>query len=190
MSIQPLLEAYLLMATEPVTVDELARVSEAPVDVVIAALGELQAFYRDHDRGFELREVAGGWRYWTRPEHAARISAHLVEGQSAKLSRAALETLAVIAYQQPIARSRIAAVRGVNVDGVVRTLVLRGLVVDVGRDEGSGAMLFGTTDDFLARMGLRSLDDLPPLAPNLPDAGELEAELTRLAELEDTDGHQ
>lgn len=184
-NIQPVLEAYLLMATEPVSTDELAAVVEAPREVVAAALGELQQFYSDHQRGFELRAVAGGWRYWTRPEFANQISRHLLEGQQARLSQAALETLAVVAYQQPITRSRIAAVRGVNVDGVVRTLVMRGLIIDIGRDESTGAMLFGTTDEFLAKMGLGSLEELPPLAPNLPDAHELEAELNRLTEEDD-----
>jgi segregation and condensation protein B len=171
------LEALLLMATEPVPVVELAEGVQAPVAMVESALAELVDFYDTTGRGFELRHVGGGWRYYTRAEHADLISAWVLEGRHAKLSQAALETLSVIAYLQPIARSRVAAVRGVNVDGVLRTLVTRDLVAEVGRDPDSGAMLFGTTPFFLERLGLASLQDLPPLAPHLPDATLLEAQL-------------
>ena len=123
--------------------------------------------------------MAGGWRYWTRAEHADLIGAGLIEGQHARLSQPALETLAVVAYPQPISRSRVSAVRGVNVDGVLRTLVTRDLVHEVDRDPDTGAVLFGTTRYFLERLGLGSLDDLPPIAPHLPDASELEAELAQ-----------
>ncbi len=171
------LEALLLMATEPMPTTELAQAVRAPVAVVEESLDELTRFYDDTGRGFELRNVGGGWRYWTRAEHAELIGAWLVEGQHARLSQAALETLAVVAYLQPISRGRVSAVRGVNVDGVLRTLVTRDLVQEVDRDPETGAMLFGTTGGFLERLGLASLNDLPPIAPLLPDAAALEAEL-------------
>ncbi|MFT3969857.1 MAG: SMC-Scp complex subunit ScpB [Micropruina sp.] len=171
------LEALLLMATEPMPTTELAQAVRAPVAVVEETLDELVRFYDDTGRGFELRNVGGGWRYWTRAEHAELIGAWLVEGQHARLSQAALETLAVVAYLQPISRGRVSAVRGVNVDGVLRTLVTRDLVQEVDRDSETGAMLFGTTGGFLERLGLESLNDLPPIAPLLPDAAALESEL-------------
>lgn len=175
------LEALLLMATEPMPTTELAQAVRAPVAVVEEALGWLVRFYDETGRGFELRNVGGGWRYWTRAEHADLIGAWLVEGQQARLSQAALETLAVVAYLQPISRSRVGAIRGVNVDGVMRTLVTRGLVEEGERDAETGAMLFRTTTHFLERMGLNDLHDLPPLAPHLPEASLLEAELAGLA---------
>ncbi len=176
------LEALLLMATEPMPAEELARAVDAPVPVVTAALERLAQFYDSTGRGFELRRVGAGWRYYTRPEHADLIGAWLLDGQPGRLSQAALETLAVIAYLQPISRGRVAAVRGVNVDGVIRTLATRDLIEEVGRDPETGARLFATTNTFLERMGLTSLDELPALAPNLPDASALEAELAGLAE--------
>jgi segregation and condensation protein B len=175
------LEALLLMAVEPMSVTELAQAVEVPESVVAEALAELAAFYSETGRGFELREVGGGWRYYTREAHAGLITRYVLEGQSAKLSQAALETLAVIAYSQPISRARVSAVRGVSVDGVIRTLLARGLIEEAGHDRDSGAVVFATTGHFLERMGLRSLDDLPPLAPHLPEAEELEAELSQLA---------
>ncbi len=170
-------EALLLMATEPLSVTTLAEAVRAPVPDVEQTLTELADFYDRTGRGFELRRVGLGWRYYTRPEHAELISSWVLEGQHARLSQAALETLAVIAYLQPISRSRVSAVRGVNVDGVVRTLVTRGLVEEVSRDSDSGAMLFGTSAEFLERMGLTSLDELPPIAPQLPDATAVADEL-------------
>ncbi|GAB3624812.1 hypothetical protein GCM10027418_28970 [Mariniluteicoccus endophyticus] len=176
------LEALLLMADEAMAATTLAEATRTPVDRVTAALGRLAAFYDEHRRGFELRHVGGGWRFWTRAEHAALISHWVLDGQQARLSQAALETLSVIAYLQPISRARVSAVRGVNVDGVVRTLVARGLIEEAGHDEQSGAVVFRTTDHFLERMGMSSLGQLPALAPHLPDATDLEAELGRLAE--------
>jgi segregation and condensation protein B len=170
------------MATEPMPTAELAQAVRAPVALVERALAHLAEFYDETGRGFELRYVGGGWRYWTRAEHAELIGGWLIEGQHAKLSQAALETLAVVAYLQPISRSRVSAVRGVNVDGVLRTLVTRDLVHEVDRDPETGAMLFGTTGEFLERLGLAGLNDLPPIAPHLPDASELDAELRALAE--------
>jgi segregation and condensation protein B len=175
------LEALLLIADEPVPESELAAALNAPTGLVADALAELVAFYAETGRGFELRQVGGGWRYYTREEHADLVAAYLLDGQQAKLSQAALETLAVVAYQQPISRARISAVRGVSVDGVMRTLLTRGLVAESGHDPESGAILFRTTGYFLERMGLRSLDDLPALAPHLPEVDELEAELSQLA---------
>jgi segregation and condensation protein B len=175
------LEALLLVAEEPRRSDDLAAALGAPEPVVRQALAELVRFYDETGRGFELREVGGGWRYWTREEHAELIAATVLEGQQSRLSQAALETLAVIAYTQPISRGRVSAVRGVNVDGVIRTLASRGLIQEAGHDPDSGAVVFATTSHFLERMGLRSLDDLPALAPHLPDASVLEAELGQLA---------
>ncbi len=174
------LEALLLIADEPMPEAELAIAVDAPTSVVTDALTELVAFYDETGRGFELRQVGGGWRYYTRDEHADLVGRYLLDGQQAKLSQAALETLAVVAYQQPVSRARISAVRGVNVDGVMRTLLARGLVTEAGHDAESGAMLFRTTGFFLERMGLRSLDELPALAPHLPEVAELEAELSQL----------
>lgn len=176
------LEALLLLAEEPLSELTLAAALEVPVPVVHETLLELVAFYDETGRGFELRELGGGWRYYTREEHAELITAYVLEGRESKLSQAGLETLAVVAYQQPISRARVSAVRGVNVDGVMKTLLTRGLVEETGADEVSGAVLFGTTSYFLERMGLRTLDELPPLAPHLPEVDELEAELSRLAE--------
>jgi segregation and condensation protein B len=174
-------EALLLLAEEPVSEATLASALDVGVAEVAACLAELVAFYDETGRGFELRQLAGGWRYYTRPEHADLISAHVLEGQQARLSQAALETLAVVAYSQPVSRSRISAIRGVSVDGVIRTLLARGLITEAGHDEESAAVVFATTSHFLERMGLRSLDDLPPLAPHLPEVEELEAELGQLA---------
>ena len=176
------IEALLLMATEPVGAAELAQALNVPVPVVWEALETLAAFYDETGRGFELRQVGQGWRLYTRPEHHEVVAAWVLEGQQARLSQAALETLAVVAYLQPIARSRVGAIRGVNVDGVMRTLATRGLIEEAGHAEDSGAVLWRTTDHFLQRMGYTSLDQLPPLAPHLPEASLLEAELAALAE--------
>jgi segregation and condensation protein B len=181
-SVAGALEALLLLAAEPVTEFELAQAVGMPESVVADALAELVAFYDETGRGFELRQVGGGWRYYTREEYADLITKYVLEGQQSKLSQAALETLAVVAYTQPISRARVSAVRGVNVDGVMRTLLARGLIEEAGHDQESGAVLFVTTSYFLERMGLKSLDELPPLAPQLPDVDELEAELSQLAE--------
>jgi segregation and condensation protein B len=175
------LEALLLLAAEPVTEFELAQAVGVPESMVAETLAELVAFYDETGRGFELRQVAGGWRYYTREEHADLITRCVTEGQQSKLSQAALETLAVVVYTQPISRGRVSAVRGVNVDGVMRTLLARGLIEEAGHDPESGAVLFATTSYFLERMGLQSLDELPPLAPLLPEVEELEAELGALA---------
>jgi segregation and condensation protein B len=163
------LEAILLVADEPVTEVVLAQVLERPRDEVRAALAELAASYAREQRGFDLRKVAGGWRYYTREECAPVVERFVSDGQEVRLTQAALETLAVVAYRQPVSRARVSAVRGVNCDGVMRTLVLRGLVEEAGSDPETGAILFRTTGYFLERLGLDSLDDLPALAPFLPD---------------------
>jgi segregation and condensation protein B len=174
-------EALLLLAEEPMSVELLAEAVDAPVSAIEASLAELVAFYDETGRGFELRELGGGWRYYTREEHADVVSRFVLEGQQSRLSQAALETLAVVAYSQPISRARISAIRGVNVDGVIKTLLARGLVAEAGHDPESGAVVFATTSYFLERMGLRSLEELPELAPQLPEVAELEAELGQLA---------
>jgi segregation and condensation protein B len=168
------LEAILLVVDEPVADVTLAQVVERPRDEVVATLHDLAREYDEAGRGFELREVAGGWRFYTRPECSAVVERFVRDGQQARLTQAALETLAVVAYRQPVSRSRVSAVRGVNVDGVMRTLQSRGLVEEAGTDPDSQAVLYRTTPLFLERLGLRSLDELPALAPFLPEAGALD----------------
>jgi segregation and condensation protein B len=163
------LEAILFVVESPVTVTALATAVQQPVDAVSAGLETLRASYDERAAGVELREVAGGVRIYTRAEHAGVVEQFLQEGQRSRLTQAALETLAVVAYRQPVTRSRISAIRGVNVDGVVRTLLARGLIVEVGTEPETGGGLFRTTDLFLEKMGLTSLDELPSLAPLLPD---------------------
>ena len=163
------LEAILFVVEAPVTVTALAAAVDRPAPVVYDALDALRAAYDERGAGFELREVAGGVRLYTRAEHADVVEQFLQDGQRSRLTQAALETLAVIAYRQPVTRARVSAIRGVNVDGVVRTLLARGLVVEVGSDPETGGGLFRTTDLFLEKMGLTSLDELPSLAPLLPD---------------------
>jgi segregation and condensation protein B len=170
------LEAVLLIAEDPLPVVEIATRLEVPVPDVEAVIHELAAEYEQQERGFALREVAGGWRYYTAAECAPEVERFLLAGQTSRLSQAALETLAVVAYQQPVSRSRIAAVRGVSVDGVMKTLVSRGLVAETGTDNESGAIMYGTTPKFLERIGLRDLSELPPLAPLLPGLDELPEE--------------
>jgi segregation and condensation protein B len=163
------LEAILLVADEPVPVVVLAQVTERPSNEVSAELGSLAASYQADDRGFDLREIAGGWRFYTREDCAPLVERFVSDGQEVRLTQAALETLAVVAYRQPVSRARVSAVRGVNCDSVMRTLVLRGLVEETGTDSETGAILYRTTAYFLERLGLASLDDLPDLAPFLPD---------------------
>ncbi len=167
-------EAVLMVVDEPVTTMALASVLEQPVADVEAALAELEAGYAEQHRGFTLRQVGGGWRMYSRHEYAPVVEKFVLDGQQARLTQASLETLAVIAYRQPVSRSRVAAVRGVNVDGVIRTLLTRGLIEEMGHDEESTAILYGTTSYFLERLGLQSLDDLPALAPYLPEVDVLD----------------
>lgn len=178
------IEAMLLMATEPLGVTELADGLEIPEVEVVTHLREIADFYRRHERGMALHEIAGGWRLATADDVAPVIEEWLVADQRSRLSQAALETLAVVAYLQPVTRGRIAGVRGVGVDGVVRTLLVRGLIIEAGEDEVTGAMRFATTPLFLQKLGLKSLEELPDLAPLLPDAVALEAELRQFARQE------
>jgi segregation and condensation protein B len=163
------LEAILLVVDEPVSAEVLAEVLAVPVDETNAALVALASQYTDQGRGFDLRRAAGGWRFYTRSEFASYVERFVLDGQSIRLTQAALETLAVIAYSQPVTRSRMSAIRGVNCDGVVRTLANRGLIEECGTQPDSGAFLYRTTDLFLEKLGLDSLVELPPLAPFLPD---------------------
>ena len=163
------LEAILLVADEPVPVVVLAQVLERPRNEVAAELHDLAGEYVTQGRGFDLREVAGGWRFYTREDCAPLVERFVSDGQEVRLTQAALETLAVVAYRQPVSRVRVSAVRGVNCDSVMRTLVLRGLVEEAGTDKETGAILYRTTAYFLERLGLASLEDLPELAPFLPE---------------------
>lgn len=178
----PALEAVLMVADEPLPSTNLAQAVGHPVLEVERALQDLADEYTVAGRGFDLRQVAGGWRFYTREEFASVVEGFVLDGQQSRLTQAALETLAVVAYKQPVSRARISAIRGVNVDGVMRTLLARGLVQAAGTDETSGANLYRTTGYFLERLGVTSLDDLPELAPYLPDIDDLEEELGQLVE--------
>lgn len=164
------LEAVLMVVEEPVPTVALATALEVTVGTVEAHLHELEAEYAAQDRGFTLREVAGGWRFYSRTEYGSIVERFVIDGAQARLTQAALETLAVVAYLQPVSRARIGSVRGVNVESVLRTLVTRGLVEELDDRGEGGAILYGTTGYFLERLGLRSLDELPPIAHHLPDA--------------------
>ncbi len=168
------LEAVLMVVEEPVDEMSLASVIGIPVDRVTLLLDEIAGEYDRDGRGFELRHVAGGWRIYSRAEYAPVVEQFVLDGQTAKLTQAALETLAIVAYRQPVSRARVGAVRGVNVDAVMRTLVSRGLVEEAGHDPETGAVLYRTTQYFLHRIGLRSLDELPALAPFLPEVDALD----------------
>lgn len=172
---RPAIEAILLVVDEPVSEVTLAQVLERPRDEVLAILNELSAEYTAQGRGFDLRQVGGGWRLYTRSNCAGVVERFVLDGQQARLTQAALETLAVVAYRQPVSRARVSAVRGVNVDGVMRTLVTRGLVEEAGTDHETGAILYRTTSYFLERLGITSLEDLPELAPLLPEVEALDA---------------
>ena len=182
--LRPSLEAVLMVADQPLDAVALASAVGYPVEEVNAALGGLADEYTEQGRGFELRNVAGGWRFYTREEYAVVVEGFVLEGQQARLTQAALETLAVVAYKQPVSRARVSAIRGVNVDGVMRTLLTRGLVEEAGQDHETGANLYRTTGYFLERIGVTSLDDLPELAPYLPDMEDLEDELESVAAAE------
>lgn len=181
--LRPSLEAILLVADEPLDHVALASVVGYPAAEVDEALRDLADDYTGQGRGFELRHVAGGWRYYTRADLAPVVEGFVLDGQQARLTQAALETLAVVAYKQPVSRARVSAIRGVNVDGVMRTLLTRGLVEEAGHDGEHGATLYRTTGYFLERIGIQSLDELPELAPYLPEMDDLEGELASLAEI-------
>jgi segregation and condensation protein B len=163
------LEAIMLVVDEPVAEMQLAQILEQPTERVAVALEDLSARYTAAGHGFDLRRAAGGWRLYTRPEYAAYVERFVLDGQSVRLTQAALETLAVVAYKQPVTRSRISAIRGVNCDGVMRTLATRGLIEECGTEGETGAHLYRTTALFLEKLGLNSVEQLPPLAPFLPD---------------------
>ncbi len=170
------IEAIVMVAEQPVEPGLLAQLLEVPVDRVEALCSELALSYEAEDRGFQLQKVAGGYRYASHPDQAPYVERYVLDGQSTRMSGAALETLAIVAYKQPISRMQVSAIRGVDADGVLRTLVQRGYVTEVSRDPGPGqAVLYGTTPEFLERLGLNSLDDLPTLGEFGPGAGVVEA---------------
>ena len=163
------LEALLLVVDSPVSAEALAAVTEQPVYRVAAKLHVLAGHLTTRESGIDLREAGGGWRMYTRARFAPYVERLLLDGARTKLTRAALETLAVVAYRQPVTRARVSAVRGVNVDAVMRTLLARGLITEAGADPDTGAATFATTELFLERLGVSSLSDLPDIAPLLPD---------------------
>lgn len=173
LELRPALEAVLMVADQPLDHLTLAQAVGHPPPDVEKALAELAQEYTDQERGFELRNIGGGWRFFTREAFAPAVQRFVLDGQQARLTQAALETLAVIAYRQPVSRSRVSAIRGVNVDSVVRTLVTRGLAEEAGIDAESGATLYRTSSYFLERMGLADLGGLPDIAPLLPEIDDM-----------------
>jgi segregation and condensation protein B len=170
------IEAVVMVSHDPVPTDLLAQLLEQPISSVEQWCEELASEYGAQQRGFELRRVAGGFRYQSHPEQTPYVERFVLHDQKARLSGAALETLAIIAYKQPISRAQVASIRGVDPDGVIRTLQARGYIDEIGRDDGPGqAILFGTTGMFLEKLGLDTLDDLPPIAEFIPDADVVEA---------------
>lgn len=164
-----ILEALLLVVDAPVSAEALASAIEQPVHRVTETLHRIAEEFTARDSGIDLREAGGGWRMYTRSRFAPYVERLLLDGARSKLTRAALETLAVVAYRQPVTRARVSAVRGVNVDAVVRSLLARGLITEAGTDADTGATTFATTELFLERLGLSSLAELPDIAPLLPD---------------------
>lgn len=175
-------EAILMVVEEPVSEVVLAQIIERPTEEILAALQRLQGQYEAENRGFALKQVSGGWRFYSHPDLAPLVEKFVLDGQQAKLTQAALETLAVIAYRQPISRARVSAIRGVNVEAVMKTLVNRGLVEECGVEHETGAVLYRTTNYFLERIGLNSVSDLPVLAPFLPDVDGLDEVIASLTE--------
>ena len=170
------IEAILLVSDVPVEPSLLAQLLEVPKADIESICSELMVEYKNDNRGFVLANVAGGYRYQTEPSMAPYVERFVLEGQTSRLSAAALETLAIVAYKQPISRMQISAIRGVNVDAVIRTLQQRGYIGEVGKDPGPGnAILFGTSSTFLERLGINNLSDLPPLANFVPGADVVEA---------------
>jgi len=167
--LEAVLEALLLVVDTPATVEQLAAATEQPASRVAEKLKAMSERLTARNSGIDLREAGGGWRMYTRAQYAPYVERLLLDGSRSKLTRAALETLAVVAYRQPVTRARVSAVRGVNVDAVMRTLVARGLITEAGTDPDTGATTFATTELFLERLGLTSLADLPDIAPLLPD---------------------
>ena len=174
------IEAILMVVDEPVSEIILAQVLEKTVDEVEAALAHLVTTY--DDRGFSLRKINGGWRFYSNPDYHSAVEKFVLDGQQNRLTQAALETLSVIAYRQPVSRARVSAIRGVNVEAVMKTLITRGLVEESGIEHESGAILYKTTSYFLERLGLNSLEDLPALAPYLPNLDGLDEILDSLTD--------
>ena len=178
-SLPAAVEALLLIADEPMSAEDLGVALNTPPDEITATVEGLQSEYATSGRGFTIRKESSGWRYVTAADCSELVHRYVKDGQSARLSQAAMETLAVVAYRQPVSRSRVNAIRAVNVDGVMKTLVTRGLITEVGHDAESGAVLYATTEYFLQRLGIASLDELPPVADYLPDLADLDSpELT------------
>jgi segregation and condensation protein B len=170
------IEAIVIVAQDPVAPDLMAQLLEQPSALVEQWCEELRAEYEEQRRGFQMVRVAGGFRFQSHPDQTPYVERFVLHDQKARLSGAALETLAIIAYKQPISRAQVASIRGVDPDGVIRTLQARGYIDEVGRDDGPGqAILFGTTDQFLEKLGLDTIDDLPPIAEFIPDADVVEA---------------
>ncbi len=176
------IEAILMVVDEPVSEVILAQIIEAPTEQILESLHHLQNRYENEFRGFQLRQVSGGWRFYSHPDLAPLVEKFVLDGQQAKLTQAALETLAVIAYRQPISRARVSAIRGVNVEAVMKTLVTRGLVEESGVEHETGAILYSTTSFFLERLGLNNVNDLPALAPFLPDIDGLDEVIASLTD--------
>ncbi len=174
------IEAILMVVDEPVTEIVLAQVLEKSVDEIDAALATLSTSY--DERGFSLRKINGGWRFYSNPEYVSVVEKFVLDGQQSRLTQAALETLSVVAYRQPVSRARVSAIRGVNVEAVMKTLITRGLVEESGIEHETGAILYSTTSYFLERLGLNSLEDLPALAPYLPNLDGLDEILDSLSE--------
>jgi len=171
-----------MVVEEPVSEVVLAQITEYPTETVAEALKRLQSEYESEDRGFVLRQISGGWRFYSHPNLSLLVEKFVLDGQQAKLTQAALETLAVIAYRQPISRARVSAIRGVNVEAVMKTLVTRGLVEECGIEHETGAILYRTTSYFLERIGLNRVEDLPALAPFLPDIDGLDEVIASLTD--------
>ena len=176
------LEAILMVVEEPVSELVLAQIIERPTEEISSALNNMAQKYQSEDRGFELRQISGGWRFYSHPDLAPLVEKFVLDGQQARLTQAALETLSVIAYKQPVSRARVSAIRGVNVEAVMKTLVTRGLVEEAGVEGESGAVLYKTTSFFLEKLGLNKVEDLPALAPFLPDIDGLDELLANLTE--------
>ena len=176
------LEAILMVVDEPVSELILAQITETPTETVVSALQGLAREYEESGRGFELRQISGGWRFYSLPDLSPIVEKFVLDGQQSRLTQAALETLAVIAYRQPVSRARDSAIRGVNVEAVMKTLVTRGLVEESGIEHETGAILYSTTSFFLEKLGLNSVADLPALAPFLPDVDALDEVLSTLTD--------
>jgi segregation and condensation protein B len=176
------IEAILMVVDEPISEVVLAQIIERPTEEIKEALIALAEGYEAQERGFQLSQIAGGWRFYSHPDMAAMVEKFVLDGQQAKLTQAALETLAVIAYKQPVSRARVSAIRGVNVEAVMKTLVTRGLVEESGVENETGAILYSTTSLFLEKIGINSVADLPALAPFLPNIDGLDEILSTLTE--------